>query len=59
MHDALREPVKRKVGGALSRLDPLRRLEMLRANARMLRLGPWRSVRDDGTFVRKTVGAAR
>ena len=59
MHDALREPVKKKVGGTLSHLDPLRRLEMLRANARLLCPGPWRSVRDDGSFVRKTVGAAR
>lgn len=59
MEDALREPVKKKVGGNLSRLDPLRRLEMLRANARILRPEPWNPARTDGSLVRKTVGAPR
>lgn len=59
MVDALREPLKKKVGGSLSRLDPLKRLEMLRRNARMLRGGRWKALDDDGTVVRKIVGAAR
>ena len=33
MTDALREPVKKKVGGSLARLPLLERLEMLRRNA--------------------------
>ena len=55
---ALREPLKKRVGGSLTKLDPLERLEMLRANARALR-GDNRPRQDDGTHVRKVVGAAR
>jgi hypothetical protein len=52
--------VKKRVGGSLSRLDPLRRVEMLRANARFLqRQDGWKPPLDDGTFVRKTVGSPR
>jgi hypothetical protein len=56
---SLVEPVKKRVGGSLTRLSPLRRLEMLRANARMLRGGHWSPPSDDGTLVRKVVGLAR
>jgi hypothetical protein len=55
---ALREPLKKRVGGSLANLDPLERLEMLRANARAL-LGDKRPRQDDGTLVRKVVGKAR
>ena len=48
---ALREPLKKRVGGSLTKLDPLERLEMLRANARALR-GDNRPRQDDGTHVR-------
>jgi hypothetical protein len=54
---SLVEPIKKRVGGSLTRLSPLRRLEMLRANARILRA--WSPPADDGTLVRKVVGAAR
>jgi hypothetical protein len=57
---ALQEPVKKKVGGSLARLDPLRRLEMLRVNARLLRRSSARATHhDDGSLVRKIVGAPR
>jgi hypothetical protein len=56
---ALREPVKKRVGGSLGRRSPLERLEMLRRNARMLRGGTWSPPKDDGTVVRKVVGASR
>jgi hypothetical protein len=59
MNTDLREPVRRKVGGTLAKLPPLERLEMLRSNARMLRGGLWRPPTNDGTLVRKTVGAPR
>ncbi len=58
-NDDLTEPLKKRVGGSLSRLPPLQRLEMLRRNALMLRGGKWSPPQDDGTFVRKVVGAAR
>ena len=57
--DPFREPLKKKVGGSLSRLPVLQRLEMLRRNAQMIRGGPWSPPPDDGTLVRKTVGRAR
>jgi hypothetical protein len=48
------ESGEKKVRGSLSRLDPLRHLEMLRVSARLLRPGRWwRLNRDDGRFVRK------
>jgi hypothetical protein len=53
------EPVKKRVGGSLSNLPPLQRLEMLRRNALMLRGGKWSPPPDDGTLIRKTVGLAR
>lgn len=53
------EPLKKRVGGSLSRITTLQRLEMLRRNALMLRGGKWKAPSDDGTFVRKVVGAAR
>jgi len=59
MRNDLRETIRRKVGGSLAKLPPLQRLEMLRRNARMLRGGVWRPPPDDGTLVRKTVGAPR
>lgn len=58
-NDDLTESLKKRVGGSLSRLPPLQRLEMLRRNALMLRGGKWSPPQDDGTFVRKVVGAAR
>ena len=58
-NDDLTEPLKKRVGGSLSRLPPLQRLEMLRRNALMLRGGKWSPPQDEGTFVRKVVGAER
>ncbi len=55
---ALQEPLRKRVGGSLTKLDPLQRLEALRANARAL-LGENRPRQDDGIHVRKVVGAAR
>ena len=57
MADELQEPLRRKVGGNLSSLTPLKRLEMLWKNAQWLRGGQWRTPETDGTLVRKTVGA--
>ena len=54
----LLEPLKKRVGGSLSRLSPLRRLEMLRRNALMLRGGTWTPPKEDGTLIRKIVGIA-
>jgi hypothetical protein len=59
VNEALREPVRKKVGGSLSRLDPLRRLAMLRLNARALTGGRWQPPANDGSLVRKIVGPAR
>jgi hypothetical protein len=57
--DDFQEPLKKRVGGSLSKLPPLQRLEMLRRNAWMIRQKPWAPPTDDGTVVRKTVGLAR
>jgi len=59
MENAFRERLKKKVGGSLTALPPLQRLEMLRRNALMLRKGQWKPPANDGTLVRKTVGASR
>ena len=59
MSDAFREPLKKRVGGSLSRLPVLARLEMLRRNAILFRGGEWQPPANDGTLVRKTVGRAR
>ncbi len=59
MNDPFREPLKKKVGGSLCKLPPLQRLDMLRRNALMLRGGQWTPPTDDGTLVRKVVGAPR
>jgi hypothetical protein len=59
MVNDLTEPLKKRVGGSLSRVSPLQRLEMLRRNALMLRGGKWSPPPDDGTLVRKVVGLAR
>lgn len=59
MSDALTEPLKKRVGGSLTRVPPLQRLEMLRKNALMLRGGRWSPPPNDGTLVRKIAGAAR
>ncbi len=53
------EPLKKRVGGSLSHVPPLERLEMLRRNALMLRGGKWSPPPDDGTLVKKVVGLAR
>lgn len=39
--DEFREPLKKKVGGSLSKLPVLHRLEMLRRNALLLKGGHW------------------
>lgn len=57
--DSLVEPIRKRVGGSLARLSPLKRLEMLRRNALLLQGGDWKPPLDDGTLVRKTVGASR
>lgn len=57
MESELRERIKKVVGGSLSVLPPLQRLEALRRNAALLRGGPAKLPTDDGTYVRKTVGA--
>lgn len=57
--DSFREPLKKKVGGSLTKVSPLKRLAMLQRNALMLRGGKWQPPTDDGTLVRKTVGPAR
>ena len=59
MNEAFHEPVKKKVGGSLSRISPLRRLAMLQKNALLLRGGKWQAPKDDGTLVRKVVGKTR
>jgi len=59
MVNELTEPLKKRVGGSLSRVPPLQRLEMLRRNALMLRGGKWSPPPNDGTLVRKVVGPAR
>lgn len=59
MNAEFQEPIRKKVGGSLSNLPPLQRLEMLRRNALFLRGGKWRPPADDGTLVRKVVGAPR
>ncbi len=56
--NSLREPVRKRVGGSLAGGNPLARVEALRRNARAFLGGKWKP-RDDGTLVRKTVGAAR
>ena len=50
------ELIRKKVGGSLSNLPPLRRLEMLRRNALLLSGQPWRPPVDEGTLIRKMVG---
>lgn len=59
MVNDLTEPLKKRVGGSLSRVPPLQRLEMLRRNALILRGGKWSPPQDDGTLVQKVVGLAR
>ena len=59
MNDSFQEPVKKKVGGSLNRLSPLRRLAMMQKNALLLRGGKWQPPQNDGTLVRKTVGKTR
>jgi hypothetical protein len=57
--DPFQEPLKKRVGGSLSKLPPLARLEMLRRNAWMIRKTPWTPPADDGTLVRKVVGLGK
>ena len=52
------EHVRKRVGGSLSHLHPLVRLEALRRNARALSNGVRPTV-DDGTCIRKVVGRTR
>ena len=59
VNNELQEKVRRKVGGSLSRIPPLVRLENLRRNALLLRGGRWTPPKDDGTHVRKVVGSPR
>ena len=57
--DELQEPLKKRVGGSLSRVPALSRLAMLQRNALLLRGNVWNPPHDHGTFVRKTVGRTR
>ena len=59
MKESFQEPVKKKVGGSLQRLSPLRRIAMMQQNALFLRGGKWQAPADDGTLVRKVVGKTR
>lgn len=59
MKEALTEPIRKRVGGSLADLCPLERVEKLRQNAAFLRGGPPKYPIDDGTYVRKIVGAPR
>jgi hypothetical protein len=60
MGDELTEHIRKRVGGSLKRIPPLKRLAMLQANARILRQqSQWTPPADDGTLVRKTVGLTR
>ena len=54
----LTEPVRKRVGGSLTRQHPLKRLDALRRNAAALLQGKMKLV-DDGTLVRKSVGKTR
>jgi hypothetical protein len=54
--DELQEPLKKRVGGSLSRLPALSRLAMLQRNALLLQGNVWKPPHDHGTLVRKTVG---
>jgi hypothetical protein len=54
------EMIRKRVGGSLRNLPILRRVESLRENARFLRKQTrWMPPADDGTLIRKTVGAPR
>ncbi len=53
------EPVRKQVGGRLSSRSTLDRLESLRKNAAFLRGKPTPLPYDDGSLVRKVVGAPR
>ncbi len=55
---SLQEPVRKRVGGSLAHGDPLARVDALRRSARSLLGEKWKPG-DDGTPVRKVVGAAR
>lgn len=56
--ESVEEPIKKSVGGDLSKVPTFQRLEMLKQNADALLGESWRG-KDDGTFIRKTVGASR
>lgn len=58
MSSTFREPLIKKVGGSLTNLAPLERLEMLRRNAAVISQNKPSLPTDDGTLVRKTVGTA-
>lgn len=57
--DDLQEPLKKRVGGSLTRLPALSRLAMLQRNALLFQGNVWKQPHDDGTLVRKTVGKTR
>jgi hypothetical protein len=59
MNHEFQEPVKKKVGGSLGRISPLRRLAMMQKNALFLRGGKWQPPANDGTLLRKVVGNPR
>ena len=50
----LLEPLKKRLVGSLSKLSPLRRLEMLRRSALMLRGGKWLLPKEAGRGKTKT-----
>jgi hypothetical protein len=59
VNEAFREPLKKKVGGTLTKVPTLQRLAMLQRNALMIRGGKWKPPTNDGILVRKTIGVAR
>lgn len=60
MSEEPQEIIRKSVGGSLRNIPTLRRVEMLRKNARFLRKQThWTPPADDGTLVRKTVGSSR
>jgi len=54
------EMIRKRVGGSMRNIPIMRRVESLRENARFLRKqSHWTPPADDGTLIRKTVGASR
>ncbi len=56
--EALREPIRKVLGGSLADNHPFRRLAALQRNADAVIGRNWRG-KDDGTLIRKVFGQAR